>query len=207
MISTYSALPLGTYIDILAIDKTLNEYDYKVKVVALLSGLSEDEILDQPLTKTMKMSEAANFLLAPLPKATGKKVASLYRFGGEEFTPCKDVSKWTTSQFIDFQTYAKRINADTLPELYSCILIPKGHTYGNGYDIAEVVRIIRDSLPVTDAQDISAFFLRKFTLLSRSILTSSLPALRKMRTKESREMEERVRQILPLLKSGAGLLT
>ena len=103
MISTYSALPLGTYIDILAIDKSLNEYDYKVKVVALLSGLSEDEILDQPLTKTMKMSEAANFLLFPLPKATGKKVASLYRFGGEEFTPCSHRDRvWQASARTGF---------------------------------------------------------------------------------------------------------
>ena len=208
MIQNYNDLPLGKYLEILDIPTDLPEMDFKVRVIALLADVSEDTILDQPLPRTMEQARSVNFLTQPLPKADGKRIASSYRLGDLELVPVKDVRKWTTAQFVDFQTFIRDQKATALPELYSCVLVPKGHTYGNGYDIADVHRAIREHLPVTAAQEISAFFLRQFGRLSRSILISSLPDLRKMaRTNtKAKEMQKKVTELLPLLKSGDGWL-
>lgn len=207
MIDNYNALPLGLYLKILDIPADLPEYDYKVRVVALLAGIEEDELLDQPLTKTMKMAAAAGFLTTPIPKGDGKRLASCYKLGGLELIPTKDVRKWTTAQFVDFQTFAAKKEAATLPELYSCVLVPKGCTYGNGYDIADVHKAVRDFLPVTAAMEISAFFLRRFLDYCSNILTSSLRSLRRVKDPKTMEVKKKAQALLPLLKSGAGLLT
>lgn len=208
MINSYESLPLEKYLQILDIPKDLPEYDYKVKVLSVLSGMDEDSILDQPLLKTMKMAEEANFLTTPLPEGNGKQIASSYRIGDLELIPAKNVRKWTTAQFVDFQTFISKNNPSNLPELYSCILIPKGYTYNNGYDIADVHKAVSSYLPVTAARQLSAFFFRKFMDSSRSILTSSLPYLWiRRKNPEAKRMIAKIRKIIPLLKNGDGWRT
>lgn len=207
MIDNYNKLPLGKYLDILALPADLPELDYKVKVLAILTGASEDAILDQPLPTTMKQSEAASFLLAPVPKGTGKRMASSYKLGSLELIPAKDVRKWTTAQFVDFQTFMANNDTQVLPELYSCVLVPKGHAYNTGYDVMDVHKAIRDNLPVTDATEISAFFLRQFVRSLRNILISSLPDLKKMNNPKAMELRKHIVALLPSLRNGAGLLT
>ena len=203
MINSYDALTLGHYEKILQIPKDLPDIDYRVKVLAVITGKTEDDILDQPLADTQAMAREMNFLLEPLPKCNGKSLAASYQLGSFTLVPSKDVRKWTTAQYIDYQTY---MGADTvkLPELFSCVLVPKGHTYGNGYDVAEVIAAIREHFTVMQAQEVSAFFLRKFVRSIRHILTCSALALR--RTKEGRALAKRIRAVLPSLKGGDGLL-
>ena len=164
-IDSYDKLPIGKYLAILALDKELPDLEYKTEVVAILNGTTVEAVLDQPLTVTRDQMQAADFLLQPMPRHDGKKVASSYKLGGLTLIPCTNVRNWNTAQYIDYQTYAKNTNPKVIPELLSCVLVPKGYAYNSGYDITAVHQAIRDYLPVAEAHRISAFFFAEISAL------------------------------------------
>ncbi len=210
-IDSYNKLPLGKYLDILAIDKELPDLEYKTEVVAILNGTTVEAVLDQPLTATRDQMQAADFLLQPMPRQEGKKVASSYKLGELTLVPCANIRNWNTAQYIDYQTYAKNTSPNVIPELLSCVLIPKGCAYNTGYDITAVHKVIRDFLPVTEAHRISAFFLRKFLRYTRTILTYSLLDLKKIprkeRTAKQTELIRQTQQLVASLTAGGGFTT
>lgn len=210
-IDSYNNLPIGKYLDILALDKELPDLEYKTEVVAILNGTTVEAVLDQPLTVTRDQMQAADFLLQPMPRHDGKKVASSYKLGGLTLIPCTNVRNWNTAQYIDYQTYAKNNKPSIIPELLSCVLIPKGCAYNSGYDIAAVHQAIRDYLPVAEAHRISAFFLRKFLRYTRTILTYSLLDLKKIpkkeRTAKQTELIRQTQQLVASLTDGGGFTT
>lgn len=210
-IDSYDKLPIGKYLDILALDKELPDLEYKTEVVAILNGTTVEAVLDQPLTVTRDQMQAADFLLQPMPSHDGKKVASSYKLGGLTLIPCTNVRNWNTAQYIDYQTYAKNTSPKVIPELLSCVLVPKGCVYNSGYDITAVHQAIRDYLPVAEAQRISAFFLRKFLRYTRTILTYSLLDLKKIpkkeRTAKQTELIRQTQRLVASLTAGGGFTT
>ena len=210
-IDSYDKLPIGKYLDILALDKELPDLEYKTEVVAILNGTTVEAVLDQPLTVTRDQMQAADFLLQPMPRHDGKKVASSYKLGGLTLIPCTNVRNWNTAQYIDYQTYAKNTSPKVIPELLSCVLVPKGCAYNSGYDITAVHQAIRDYLPVAEAQRISAFFLRKFLRYTRTILTYSLLDLKKIpkkeRTTKQAELIRQTQRLVASLTAGGGFTT
>lgn len=210
-IDSYDKLPIGKYLDILALDKELPDLEYKTEVVAILNGTTVEAVLDQPLTVTRDQMQAADFLLQPMPRHDGKKVASSYKLGGLTLIPCTNVRNWNTAQYIDYQTYAKNTSPKVIPELLSCVLVPKGCAYNSGYDITAVHQAIRDYLPVAEAQRISAFFLRKFLRYTRTILTYSLLELKKIPKKERKakqtELIRQTQRLVASLTAGGGFTT
>lgn len=207
-IDSYDKLPIGKYLDILALDKELPDLEYKTEVVAILNGTTVEAVLDQPLTVTRDQMQAADFLLQPMPRHDGKKVASSYKLGSLTLIPCTNVRNWNTAQYIDYQTYAKNTSPKVIPELLSCVLVPKGCAYNSGYDITAVHQAIRDYLPVAEAQRISAFFLRKFLRYTRTILTYSLLDLKKIpkkeRTAKQTELIRQTQRLVASLTAGGG---
>ena len=210
-IDSYNKLPIGKYLDILALDKEQPDLEYKTEVVAILNGTTVEAVLDQPLTVTRDQMQAADFLLQPMPRHDGKKVASSYKLGGLTLIPCTNVRNWNTAQYIDYQTYAKNTNPKVIPELLSCVLVPKGCAYNSGYDITAVHQAIRDYLPVAEAHRISAFFLRKFLRYTRTILTYSLLDLKKIpkkeRTAKQTELIRQTQRLVASLTAGGGFTT
>lgn len=210
-IDSYDKLPIGKYLAILALDKELPDLEYKTEVVAILNGTTVEAVLDQPLTVTRDQMQAADFLLQPMPRHDGKKVASSYKLGGLTLIPCTNVRNWNTAQYIDYQTYAKNTSPKVIPELLSCVLVPKGCVYNSGYDITAVHQAIRDYLPVAEAQRISAFFLRKFLRYTRTILTYSLLDLKKIpkkeRTAKQTELIRQTQRLVASLTAGGGFTT
>ena len=200
MITSYNQLPLGRYLDILALGGgDLQDVDYCARVLSILTDLPEDDLLDQPIAETQKLARGAAFLLDELPAPSGKRLPASYVLGGMELAVCRDVRKWSTAQFVDYQNLAK--DKDLLVELYSCVLVPKGLAYCKDYDIADVQAAIRDCLPVTAAREISAFFLRKFERSLRTTLISSLPILRRSRDPKARAL---ARSLADSMRSGTG---
>lgn len=213
MITNYETLPLGTYLDILDIPKMESEVDYQVAVVAKLAGMTEDQVLDLPLEKYKALAAASRFLTAPVLSKDGrtpfdgKRCPDSFTLGGTVLMLTKSPKDMVVAQYVDFQNFAKAEGA--MPALLSCLLIPNGKTYNEGYDIAEVQRLIRENLPTSDAYAISAFFLRKFALFIRGTLTSSrldLMKKRKRTEKENRVLQETT-ALLRSLKGGDGLRT
>lgn len=215
MIDSYKTLPLGKYIDIMQIPRNLSEVDFNVKVVSILIDKPEDEVLDLPLPEFQKAVAAAQFLAAPVlgkdgrKPYDGKRVADTYILGGFKLKLTKEPAKMNVAQYVDFQTFAKGDVLESMPQLLSCVLIPEGKTYNEGYDVAEVHKAIRENLPTSDAYALSAFFLRNFLQSTRNILTSSLHQLRrkKNKTEKDKELIRKTEMTIVSLHGGAGLRT
>lgn len=185
MITSYSQLPLGLFLDIRALqeDESIDPIDLRIAVVAALTGKTEREVLDAPIAESSEWFAAASFLEhdADVPK----RIADAYHLGEWELIPTTDLRKITTAQYIDFQAFAPG-GEKTLPQLLSVFLVPKGRAYNDGYDVAAVQQAIRDQLPVTDVLALSAFFLTKYARLiktSRSFLGRILKQERDPRKK------------------------
>jgi len=175
IIDSYEALPLGTYLDIMAACKAeMDETDRQIRIVSLLSGLDEDELLRMPIADFRSLSVKAKFLEDEIPEQK-RPLTKTIRLGDLTVEVTTKVTKITTAQYIDCQTFIQ--DPARLVELLACFLIPKGCEYNEGYDIDEVYQAIRDHLMVTEAHALSAFFFRRYqTLIGASLLYSVLMA-------------------------------
>lgn len=205
MITGYNNLPISKYQRILEVLKTRkDDIDAHAAILAILNDKTEEEVLNLPLADYQRLSENAAFLLEEMPKFKGR-VSKEYRIGDMVLVPTTNVKKFTAAQYIDYQTLIKE--EGKLIELVSVVLIPKGHSYMEGYDIADVHETI-GQMPVQDVAELSAFFLKKFqSSINYSLICLELH-LRMMFSKEERKgMMMVVRDLRNLLKDGDGLRT
>lgn len=171
IIDSYAALPVGLWLQVLAVnaDAAREEIDKQVGTIALLSGLSEREVLALPLADYRALASRTEFLASSperLPRA-----ASSYTAGRFVLVPALDLRKITTAQYVDFQTFVKE-GDDRIVEILSVALVPKGAGYNDGsYDVAEVQDAIREDISVEQALSLSAFFFSKLARSIRSSLT------------------------------------
>lgn len=207
IIDSYARLPMGTYYDIQAVnaDETREDVDKQVGIIALLTNKSEREILTMPLADYSELAAAAEFL-GEQPRIP-HRIADAYVCGDFKLKPTRDLTKITTAQYIDFQTFAPEGEAKAV-ELLSVFLVPEGRAYNDGYDIADVQAAIRSNLTVLDALALTAFFLRRYAALIKATETSLSRRIRKERNKAKREKietaMERLRRARSLLTAGAG---
>lgn len=203
MIDNYADLPLGRYLDIEAVsrDTALEDIDRQVRIIAILSGRTERDLLAAPIAEYADLAAKTAFLARPCPAG---RTARQYIAGDFTLIPTADLTRVTTAQYIDFQTLAPQGDARFV-ELLSVFLIPKGCAYNEGYDIAEVQAAIREHLSVQDAIALSAFFLTRFTALMRATLRSSERAAKGIRNREKRAAAMReVEKTKALLSDFAG---
>lgn len=171
IIDNYKSLPLGKYLDICQVckDESLEEIERQVKILSILSDMSEEEILHLPIPKYKEMVVASRFL-EDVDK-NRHKAARLYIVGNWKLLPTMDYRKMETAQYVDFQTFAPMVETH-MAELLSCLLVPVGCRYNEGYDILEVQQALKDNLSVTDALSLSAFFLTRYRNLIKDSLNS-----------------------------------
>ena len=203
MITSYKDLKIGKYLEILDVCKQGgDELDTQVKMLSVLSGLEEAEILSKTLDEYVKLVQGAAFLnKAPeLPKRPDKS----YKVGRWVLVPVRDVTKITAAQYIDFQTLAKKENS--VVEVLSCLLVPEGMKYGDGYDIADVQADIRECMNVADAMGAYAFFLRSSRRLTRdSLYCSALQtAAKKMPVRDKIRFVKKMMKAARLVGNGVG---
>ena len=206
MIDNYKSLPLGKYLHICqeCKDESLEEIERQVKILSILSDMSEEEILHLPIPKYKEMVVASRFL-EDVDK-NRHKAARLYIVGNWKLLPTMDYRKMETAQYVDFQTFAPMVETH-MAELLSCLLVPVGCRYNEGYDILEVQQALKDNLSVTDALSLSAFFLNRYRNLIKDSLNSCRQEVRIIKDKSRRsQMEERIKSLENLLETnGVGL--
>lgn len=210
MITDYAHLPLGTYIAIqnVCADASLEDEDQQIKVIALLAGKTEREILALPLVDYSRLCRQAAFLHRPVDDLPANPATS-YVAQEFELIPTDRLEALTTAQYIDFQAFCAEPEKNFV-EILSVFLIPKGKTYGEGYDVAQVRRAISEDISITQAVALSAFFLTKFAGLIADTLASLESAARRRKDKAKLEaitaMRTRFRAALSG-RSGAGSTT
>ena len=175
MINNYNELSVGKYLRVLELceDKSLDNVERQVAILSVLSGKTEDEILNLPLPEYMEMSGRLKFLekSPDLPESPAKS----YKVGKWVLVPVADIRNMTAAQYIDFQTFAAQDGSRTV-EIISCMVVPQGMKYNDGYDIVELQNDIREMMPVADAMSLYAFFLNSSRRSISNILTFSAVA-------------------------------
>lgn len=194
MITSFQDLTLGAFLRLQAIPDDIEPLDRQVSILAVLSGCTEDDILRLPLDEYGRRVAASRFLDNDLPQRLPQRS---YKVGAYELETVRDFKKMTTAQFVDFKTFADsaagddRALANLTVELLSCMMVPKGRDYCDGYDPVDVQAAIREHLRADDAVALSAFFLARWMRWSHRILTSSRRAARKAGRKD---LLEKIRQ-------------
>lgn len=209
IINNYADLPVGLYMDIIAVDRSpLGEFDKQVRIISILSGMAEADILALPVPEYKRIAAETEFLIHPCQEG---RMAKSYRLGDLVLVPTQDLTKITAAQYIDFQTLSQEGEEKTV-ELCSVFLIPKGHKYADGYDIADVQDAIRRHLSVQDVVTLAAFFLRKYaesivsslTFCKREIRRTKDPKAKAEMEAKLTEAETMLRQLAASLTGGAG---
>ena len=205
IIDNYRKLPVGKYMEIVDLcDTEMDDVDRRIRIVGILTGLTDDEVLNLPLTQFTEYSSAAKFLDDYCPDNLIPAVARSYAIGGFVLLPVTDMRKITTAQYIDFQTFSKD-KEHNLVEMLSCFLVPRGMDYNDGYDILDVHRAIRDELSVAEVLALLAFFFKSWATSIRDTLSSSVREVMRIQDKTTREkMLNRIREFQHSMTDGDG---
>lgn len=200
MIENYNDLTLGTFLEI---DEVLHsdreDIDQQVAIIAILTGKTEEEILELPLTDYTALAAKTDFLRHDCPQV---QAPARLIVGETAYALVKDFTKITTAQYVDFQTFSKQ-GTQKLPELLAVLLVPEGHKYNEGYDFLDVVADVK-TLPLPVALSLVGFF---FGALSESIADSLTYLEWKAKTlprKKAKAMLAEAERFKSLL-AGAGL--
>ena len=194
IIDNYRNLPVGKWLEILELskDENVDALEQQVKTIAILTGLTEDEVLDLPIMEYKSLAAKTKFLEKDYD---GKlQIAKSYGLNGMELIPVKDFNKITTAQYVDYQTFSKEGDM-YLVQTLSTLLVPKGKKYNDGYDMDAVQQAIRENLSVADVLSLYAFFLTKWVKSikdSQTFLDKEIKKIpnRLMREKLMKQMQE-----------------
>jgi hypothetical protein len=199
IIDNYRNLPVGKWLEILELsrDENVDALEQQVKTIAILTGLTDDEVLDLPIMEYKSLAAKTMFLEKDYD---GKlQIAKSYGLNGMELIPVKDFSKITTAQYVDYQTFSKEGDM-YLVQTLSTLLVPKGKKYNDGYDMDAVQQAIRDNLSVADVVSLYAFFLTKWvksikdsqTYLDKEIKKIPNKLMREKLMKQVQEMRSKI---------------
>lgn len=197
IIDNYRSLPIGKWLEIMGIsrDENVDAMEQQVKTIAILTGLTEDEVLDLPIMEYKSLAAKTKFLEK---EYDGKlQIAKSYGLNGMELIPVKDFNKITTAQYVDYQTFSKEGDM-YLVQTLSTLLVPKGKKYNDGYDMDAVQQAIRDNLSVADVASLYAFFLTKWV---KSIKDSQIYLDKEIRKIPNKEMRERLMKQIQEMRS------
>ena len=205
IIKDYDTLPLGQHLAICEICErgAMSDEERQTAINAILAGLTEEEMLALPIMEYREVSAASRFLEEPVVPRRG--IAKVYNLGPFALVAATDITKITAAQYIDFQTFARE-GRQRLPEILSCLLVPKGKEYNEGYDVLQVHDAIRNHLSIRDAVTLSAFFLQRFeTLIKATLIYSKLKATMMPKAMRKKTKEEADRLLHLLQTAGDGL--
>ena len=206
IIDNYKDLPLGDYQEIVSLckDESLEDIDREVKIISILTGKTEDYLLNLPIYDYKCLSAKLGFLEQPLP-TKDQRIAKCYKLKHFELIPVTDIRKVITAQYIDFQSFHQAGMEDHFVEIISCLLVPKGKKYNQDYDILEVQDAIRSELNVYDAMVLYGFFIVSCRESIKDMLTFSLQEAQKIPDQMKREeMVKQIQEQISLLVTNGG---
>lgn len=193
MITSYKEMTLGLYQELQAVIKKHggNDLECSPYIIALLSGKTTDEVLNLPVSQYSALADKAAFIFAAPPRVP---VMDEYTVGGLRCVPTRDLAKITAAQYIDMMTYLQNPDPD-LAEVLSAMLVPVGHAYNDGYDVAEVKEGLRE-LPIADALALERFFVGCAVKSAHDTLTYGMRRVRRKRLTMKRSKRKEVAALL-----------
>ena len=215
MITNYKQLTINKYQEIRQIiEDDGGELNIQAGIIAALTGMSLDDVLNLTLTKYNEYVQKTSFLLEK-PKLDGR-IPSKLNVNGVECEITKNVNKLTAAQYIDYQTLtAMKDQEKYLANVLACFIVPKGKKYGDGYDTDEIAKWIGENLSIVDGLNICFFFRKKYLNSIRFTVTYLELTMKRMARKEKdpkvqtmmKDLNEKLTMYRKLLQeSGDGLV-
>ena len=215
MITNYKELTINKYQDIRNILKDDGgELNIQARIVALLNDMTLDEVLNLSLTKYNELVQGSAFLMEK-PKLDGR-IPSKLIINGRECYITKNVNKLTTGQYIDYQSYIAADDQEKyLANVLACFIVPKGCSYGDGYDTDEIAQWLGENLSIQDAMNICFFFRKRYLASIKLTLTCLELSMKRLKRKEKDpQAKEKLTELTKMMteyrtllqKSGDGLL-
>lgn len=190
-------------------DEGLTEYEREVILVSFVMGVTEDKVWDMTIGE-FKTNQLNTAFMKEFNVARDCNFKTI-QLAGEKYDVCTDLHNFTVAQYIDFQTfYAQRKdNANILASLLACFIIPRGHSYAEGYDVNDLKLKIINGLDILTAEELLFFFLKRYLLLMRATANYFNWAIRRMKRKGMpvEELEARWEEVKKATLDGLRSLT
>lgn len=140
-----------------------------------------------------KYAHSLDFLTTTIP--TNEKINEIYTINNREYNSNINLTQMTTAQFVDYQNYSKETPVD-ISKCLSVFIIPKGHTYNDGYDLKQVQDDIKD-LDMVTINTLAFFFKKLYILLLEITLLCLTQDTKKMNipTEKKEEILNQLKQI------------
>ncbi len=195
----WSNITLSEFDEIQEIIANNDETTATIKLLALLSGESEDYFWDKPLNDFTQYSKHLQFLNDYKIKDRLPNFKTV-KINGKKYR-VTDLADMTTGQFFDFQNTIKNSNGKfDIATILSLFLVPDGSKYSdNSYDIAELRDIIYNNFTFDEAQNLMGFSMAKYIkylLPSKGYLAT---VVKKMTKEQREEMVMKVDEIIASL--------
>ena len=175
------------------IQDLLQEID-EYTTLNIIDVLYDVDSADMPAMEVMnKYAHSLDFLMTTIP--TNEKLKETYTINQREYNSNINLIQMTTAQFVDYQNYSKENPVD-ISKCLSVFIIPKGHTYNDGYDLKQVQEDIKD-LDMVTINTLAFFFKKLYILLLETTLLCLTQDMEKMNipTQKKEEILNQLKQI------------
>lgn len=143
------------------IQDLLQEID-EYTTLNIIDVIYDVDSANMPAMEVMsKYANSLDFLTTTIP--TNEKLKETYTINNREYNSNINLTQMTTAQFVDYQNYSK-LNPVDISKCLSVFVIPKGHTYNDGYDLQQVQDDIKD-LDMVTINTLAFFFKKLYVLL------------------------------------------
>ena len=175
------------------IQDLLQEID-EYTTLNIIDVLYDVDSADMPAIEVMnKYAHSLDFLMTTIP--TNEKLKDTYTINQREYNSNINLTQMTTAQFVDYQNYSKENPVD-ISKCLSVFIIPKGHTYNDGYDLKQVQDDLKD-LDMVTINTLAFFFKKSYILLLETTLLCLTQDMKKMNipTEKKEEILNQLKQI------------
>lgn len=198
MKTDWSVLTYSEFEQLMQIAEANIPEQYKTThLISILTGLSIEEIEKLPIKIYKSLSNALVFLNKQPNEVKHKNE---YTVNGRKYIVMAEVDKIITAQFLDYTNYSKEERVSTI-KMTSCFLVPEGHSYGDGYDLNQVLFDI-GCMKFEDVKAL-AFFLQHqyaaYLLISNDFIDRQMKKMgvpKKERKKSLRHLNNMARSLL-----------
>ena len=200
----WSNISIQEYIDLQSLlldnEEGLEQEDLIMREIQILYDRNP---YTMSLPEFKKCVDGLKFLQKEMPKM---KVKDHYNLNGNIYYLHKSLSEFKMGQYIDYERIMKSGKGiDVYADFIALFLTPdKDDSYGDGYDVATVIKEIRQYMSIADACSIAAFFLRLSKAYTVASLWSSMQkATKAMKNrKEKKALRKKMKELMKMIISG-----
>lgn len=197
MIKSFEELSIKKYRDLVNLEK-IDDTEYGIMILSILSDMEPDELLDMPLEKFTDLMAQTKFIYGDVEKTDYSKLGNVITINGKDYKMVKSARDLTAGQYIDYKSYIIKDDfLKMLPYILTVFLIPEGHKYNNGYDIVELANEFDENMSIPIALSVSDFFLHQSMLSIKSSVIFLKWRMKRMAKKEKNpEMKTKMENCL-----------